>query len=184
MSKQLEITSINLLTDSDGVLQVVCTIPKKYKDETTKAVLTAKERLKGNKQTAIVIDGLKRPRSLDANAYFHVLVEKIATAVKQSNEQVKQRLVVDYGKSFATARLPKAVEPKLYWNYYKPIDESEKWTEYILYKPTHLMETNEMARLIDGTIAEAKELGIETMTPRELAQLGGYNGNGTNQAKR
>jgi hypothetical protein len=33
------------------------------------------------------------------------------------------------------------------------------------------MTTSEFARLIDGTISEAKNLGIETMTPSELAML-------------
>ena len=32
------------------------------------------------------------------------------------------------------------------------------------------MDTKEMARLIDGTIREAKELGIETDTPETLAR--------------
>lgn len=180
MSKQIEIKDINLLQDLDGNLQVVCTILKKYKDETTKAVQTAKERLKSEKATAIDIDKLKRPRSLNANAYFHVLVDKIASAVRQSNEEVKKRLVVDFGKSYATVRLPKNVQPTLYFDYYKQIDETDRFCEFILYKPTHLMETDEMARLIDGTIAEAKELGIETMTPQQLSTLGGYNGNRTN----
>ena len=31
-----------------------------------------------------------------------------------------------------------------------------------------------MARLIDGTIEEAKQLGIETLTPIEIENLKGY----------
>lgn len=41
---------------------------------------------------------------------------------------------------------------------------------YLAYKQTHLMDSKEMARLIDGAIEVAKELGIETDTPEQLAR--------------
>lgn len=41
----------------------------------------------------------------------------------------------------------------------------------MVYKETHTLDTKEMARLIDGVVAEAQELGIETRTPDEIAQL-------------
>ena len=41
---------------------------------------------------------------------------------------------------------------------------------YLVYKQTHDMDTKEMARLIDGAIEAAKELGIETDTPEQLAR--------------
>ena len=41
---------------------------------------------------------------------------------------------------------------------------------YLVYKQTHLMDSKEMARLIDGAIEVAKELGIETDTPEQLAR--------------
>ena len=40
-----------------------------------------------------------------------------------------------------------------------------------MYKDTHMMDTKEMSHLIEGAIAEAKELGIETATPKELEEL-------------
>ena len=33
------------------------------------------------------------------------------------------------------------------------------------------MNTQEMSRLIDGTVSQAKELGIETATPEELERM-------------
>ena len=171
MTKRIIIEDVNLLQALDGNIQVVCTVSKQYKADTLIAVQQAKERLKNQKLVAVTIDKYTKPRSLDANAYFHVLVEKIATAVRASNDEVKARLVVDYGQSFATARLPKDAEPAKYWKYYRIINESDRWTEYLLYKPTHLLESDEMARLIEGAVAEAKQLKIETMTTRELASL-------------
>ena len=39
----------------------------------------------------------RKRRSLDANAYFHVLVDKIAKETKKSAEEVKISLNLDYG---------------------------------------------------------------------------------------
>jgi len=36
---------------------------------------------------------------------------------------------------------------------------------------THTYNTKEMAIFIDGVIAEAKDLGIETKTPKEIAEM-------------
>ena len=36
---------------------------------------------------------------------------------------------------------------------------------------THLYNTKEMAHFIDGVVAEAQDLGIDTKTPDEIAQL-------------
>lgn len=39
----------------------------------------------------------RKRRSLDANAYFHVLVEEISKVLKISNTEVKKSLNLDYG---------------------------------------------------------------------------------------
>ena len=44
---------------------------------------------------------------------------------------------------------------------------------YIVFKQTHLMDSKEMSRLIEGTVQEAQNLGIETLTPDELERLKG-----------
>mgnify|MGYP003209610849 CR=1 FL=1 len=36
---------------------------------------------------------------------------------------------------------------------------------------SHEYDTAEMAKLIDGTVSDAKELGIETMTPTQLKEI-------------
>ena len=44
-------------------------------------------------------------------------------------------------------------------------------TFYKLYRGSHTYDTREMSILIDGTVDECKEQGIETMTPLELEHL-------------
>ena len=41
------------------------------------------------------------------------------------------------------------------------------------YKGSHELNTAEMAKLIDGTVYECKEAGIETLTPNELERMKG-----------
>jgi hypothetical protein len=40
-----------------------------------------------------------------------------------------------------------------------------------LMRGSHTFNTKEMSRLIDGTIEEAKELGIETATPEQIRRM-------------
>lgn len=131
------------------------------------------------------IKPFKKRRSLDANAYFHVLIDKIAKATKRSAEEIKTQLVFDYG---TIARDIKGVKVGFearedvpitqFYKYAKPFDEEfighKKFIKYIIYKETHTLDSSEMAQLIDGTIEEAKQLGIETLTPVELENLKGY----------
>ena len=42
---------------------------------------------------------------------------------------------------------------------------------YIIYKQTHTLDSAEMAKLIDGTVKEAEELGIETLDQIKLKAL-------------
>ena len=51
------------------------------------------------------------------------------------------------------------------------MDAEKKFTHYKIYKGSSEYDSREMAILIDGVISEAKEMGIETMTPQELERL-------------
>lgn len=125
----------------------------------------------------------RRKRSNDANAYFHVLVTAIAEARGISNDEVKQMLVVDYGtlardedNQIIGFKLPPGVDVGRIYPYtklFKQVEENGKlFNCYLVYKRSSEMESKEMARLIDGAVHEAKELGIDTDTPEERARWG------------
>ncbi|MBP3538679.1 MAG: hypothetical protein J6J62_02420 [Oscillospiraceae bacterium] len=134
---------------------------------------------------SIEIKKYRKPRSLNANSYFHVLCEKIAVATKQGNDEVKKQMVMEYGTyarlpdgGIAGATLPAAANPENYYPYakwYKDMEiDGREYSCYIFMKRTSEMDTAEFSRLLEGTIRDAKELGIETMTPAELERLEGY----------
>lgn len=136
-------------------------------------------------EISVEIKRYREPRSKNANAYFHVLVNKIAEAQRLGNDEVKRQLVLEYGAlatdetgSVLGAMLPASASmddfyPYAKWYKSKVLDGKE-YDCYLFYKQTHTLDSKEMARLIDGTITVAKELGLETMTPDQLARLEGY----------
>ena len=71
-------------------------------------------------------------------------------------------------------KLPVSVDVDTVYPYVKCFDTREEngklFNCYLVYKQTRLMDSKEMARLIDGAIEVAQELGIETDTPEQLAR--------------
>ena len=64
-----------------------------------------------------------------------------------------------------------------YFKYYEKVGQSylngKNFTHYRIFKGSSEYDTKEMSLLIDGIVQEAKNLGIETMTPAEVERLKG-----------
>ena len=102
------------------------------------------------------IEKIKRKRSLDANAYAWVLMNKIAIKIQATAEEVYRQLIAELG---AYEIIPVKTE------------KLEKWHNMKCHYGSSVYDSEQMARLIDGIVAECKTLGIETMTPAEIKQL-------------
>jgi len=140
-----------------------------------------------DKEVDIDIRIHRKKRSRDANAYLHVLIGKIAAAQNLSEDEVKRHLVVQYGAqalnedgSTIGVKVPAKTNIDRLWPYTRCFNQRMEngtlFSFYIVYKSTHEMDTKEMARLIDGAVYEAQELGIETATPEEIARMKGLYG--------
>lgn len=135
-----------------------------------------------DKDLEIEIKQYRAKRSNNANAYFHVLVNKIAQETGEGEDAAKYRLVTNYGvlakdddgKAIMFRLRPKVDATKFY-KYAVLFDQRMKdgvlYNVWKVYKDTHMMDTKEMSTLIDGAIAEAEALGIETATPEELQRF-------------
>ena len=118
-------------------------------------------------------------RSLQANAYFHVLCNKIAEATKSSMDDVKKMLVSQYGTlargtdgKYMAVKVPKNTDIEQIYPYFRHIGEDKEGLDmYLFFKQTHTLTKDEMNRLIQGTVDEAKALNIEVLTPAELEQM-------------
>lgn len=137
--------------------------------------------LDNKKSYDITIQQHREKRSLNANAYFHLLVNKIAKKLNEKDDEIKKKLVLQYGTiairengEEVIVKLPKDVDITQFYDYAKWIGDKKEKIEtsyYVLYKRTHTLNSLEMSKLIDGTVQEAKELGIETLDELELKQL-------------
>ena len=125
----------------------------------------------------------QKRRSLSANAYFHVLVGKLADKLQISFSECKNMLITSYGQieylgdepAIIKTNIPYEVMSQNELLHAKPIhveDTDAYW--YRLYRGTHTYDAVEMGKLIDGTIEECKLQDIETMTPDELMRLENY----------
>lgn len=126
----------------------------------------------------------KKKRSLDANAYFHVLVGKIADKLRISKTHCKNILIGRYGQQeFLDDGKPiviksnVSVEKMLEQEFLHTVPcgtKTENGIEVVFYKVfrgSHTYDTKEMSILIDGTVQEAKDMGIETIPPAELERM-------------
>ena len=131
----------------------------------------------------IRIEKYREKRSLDANAYFHVLVGKIADVIGISKNRCKNMLICRYGQTEILDDAPVVIHSNVPIEtmaeqqllHCDPVDcytdgDAEMVT-YQVYRGSHTYDTKEMSILIDGTVQEAKDLDIETMPPDELERM-------------
>ena len=116
----------------------------------------------------------KEKRTLTQNAYYWVLVNEIANQMKLSKEEIHFRLLKDYSQ-IALITIKSNVDIKGYIRYYEFERETNisgvKFNIYKVYKGSSEMDKKEFNILLEGTIQEAKQLGIPTLTPNEIAKL-------------
>lgn len=124
-------------------------------------------------------------RGLTANAYYWVLVEKLSKMLGTTKDEIHQQLLQDYGtfKTNSNGRplvfsLRSGEDPKDVTPYYKSIGSGEvdgkQFIHYAVLKGSSEMTSAEFNDLLQGCIYEAKQMGIETLTPAEIAELEKY----------
>lgn len=133
------------------------------------------------KDLKIKVNKVTRPRSLDANAYFHVLCDKLRLKLNISMAHMKNILITSYGQieyiSEGQALIYKTNAPieyiqeleEAHMKFMKQGEDGAYW--YKVYRGSHTYDSHEMHLLLEGTIAEAKEQGIETKTPDEIRRI-------------
>jgi len=132
------------------------------------------DELHGIEKIAVKIDKYRVKRSLNANAYAWLLIGKIADIHRASKEEIYLYMLKHYGQSeiiSVLSHIPLAGLVK----YYEEVGESnlngKDFKHYKIFKGSSEFDTREMSIFIDGIVTEAQELGIQTKTPAELAEL-------------
>lgn len=116
----------------------------------------------------------KSKRSLNQNAYFYKLIGEIADNLRVSKAEIHLKLLKDYGQSEIISVLSE-IDISGYFRYYEEIGKGtvngKEFTHYRVYKGSSEMNTKEMSILLDGTVKEAEQLGIPTLTEKEIERL-------------
>ncbi len=141
--------------------------------EDRRKVIEAAAKIRDRKYVAKITEYRKR-RSLDANAYCWALIGKIADSLRTGKDEAYLEVLRRYGQREIVS-VQEGINPKGYFKYYDVEGYGEvkgkKFVHYRVYKGSSEYDSREMAILIDGIISEAKEMGIETATPEELARM-------------
>lgn len=130
----------------------------------------------------------REKRTMRANAYFWTLANALANKLSVRNarpvgaEEVYKQYVRDFGKSaivyfqndpeiirvFCRTWTQRGMGWLVFPQSSRP---SDKVCEVQIFYGSSSYTREEMARLIDAVVADCKELGIETKTPDEIADM-------------
>ena len=147
------------------------------------SILEELENIKNkDKEINIEIKRIYNRRSLDANAYFHFLVNKLARHFNISDEEMKIKMNLQYGTiakdnngNSIGVKIPITANIKNFYKYAKWFGECTeggvKFNKYLFYKQTHTLNTKEMSDLIEGVVQECQEYGIPTKTKDEIKDM-------------
>lgn len=123
-------------------------------------------------------------RSLDANAYYWLLVGKIGKVTGDSKNRIHNMMLDRYGELDRMpdgSLIPFCIRDDIDhlefpYPHLKPTQKTlskggrlYRW--YYQIKGSSEYNTAEMSALIDGVVSECKEMGIETIPPEELERM-------------
>ena len=121
----------------------------------------------------------KKGRSLNANAYCWYLIGKIAERLRTSKIGVYREYIKDRGIYRVITLDEKAVDTfkhvwqgqGLGWLCETSSSNQAGFVDVVAYYGTSSYNTEQMAGFIDYVVEEAKGLGIETLTAREIEAM-------------
>jgi hypothetical protein len=122
----------------------------------------------------------REKRSLDANAYLWVLLDKLAEETRVPKTEIYRKAIKEIGGVSDTICVQqKAVERLISgWSanglgWFAETLESKigGCVNVILYYGSSVYDTKEMSRLIDYVVEDCKALGIETLPPDKLEAM-------------
>lgn len=122
----------------------------------------------------------KKKRSLDANAYAWVLMDKIAAATGIPKSEIYRDAIREIGGNSDVVRAKQDAADAIVYGWEKnglgwqaellPAIEPG-YCNIILYYGSSTYDSAQMSRLIDGLVQDAQALGIETLPPYKLAGM-------------
>lgn len=143
--------------------------------EESRSLIEELENMK-EKELTLEVKKYRKPRSLDANAYFWQLTTKIADTVNSDKDSIYILLLKRYGVFTDLLVREEAIEMlQRNFRYVEKFEEGYKNEKDMVtvrcYYGSSGYDSLEMSHLINGTINEAHDVGVETLNPDEITHL-------------
>lgn len=134
------------------------------------------------KKVKVEIKEDRKGRSLDSNAYCWLLCGKIAETkgLLAKKTDVYKQAIKDYGVTYVMPVKNELLGDIIRWHENGGLGNScdiigkskfDGYTNVLFYQGSSEYDTKQMSVLLDGIIADAKELGIQTETPEQIAKM-------------
>lgn len=136
--------------------------------------------MNGCEKLSIEIKPYRARRSLDANAYAWVLMDRLSEKLNQPKVDIYREYIKNIGgnseyvcaQNNAVQRLRDAWQKNgIGWQTETMPSKIEGCTTVILYYGSSTYDSAQMSRLLDLIIQDCKAVGIPTETPDEIARL-------------
>lgn len=136
--------------------------------------------LKDGKAYDVEIKEHREKRSLDANAYFWVLVDRLAEKLRVPKTEIYRRYIREIGGNNETVCVTAEAADKLRsgwehnglgWQTDTMSSKLPGCVRVVLYYGSSTYDTAQMSRLIDLIVQDCREQGIETLSPDKLAGM-------------
>lgn len=135
------------------------------------------EEMEIGKVYEVIVKPRRKKRSLDANAYCWVLLDKLAEKLSTPKTEVYRQYIREIGGNCETVCVLEKAADKLIdgwsrngvgWLADKIPSKLDGCVNVTLYYGSSTYDTAQMARFIDLIVQDCKAQGIETLTPCEL----------------
>lgn len=126
----------------------------------------------------LTVKKYREKRSLNANSYMWVLLDKLAAKLRADREELYLRYVKHYGIwCDVTLMANKAKTIMTGWERQglgwktEVMAATDKAVDVRLYYGTSVYNKKQMKRVIDAVVEDCKDMGIETRTPEKIAAM-------------
>lgn len=138
------------------------------------------ETLQADKRYTVTVKEKKNKRSLDANAYFWTLCDKLAAVLHMEKTEIYRQYIKEIGGVSETVcvlekaadKLCEAWESKgIGWQTERMKSKLDRCVNVILYYGSSVYDKAQMSRLIEMVVQDCKENDIQTYDEKELESM-------------
>lgn len=170
-------SKVRLVTDEAGGAELIFSLSRENLPQIRKGISELKQWIEKGKTIDIDVKEHREKRSIDANAYMWKLLEKMSEKLPESKDELYDKMLIEYGV-FETVSVRKEAAEAFIRQWKGPVKRlgsgvvnGKEFEHLRVCFGSSGYDTKQMARLLDGIIRECKELGIDTKTPAEIADI-------------